>query len=76
MGFAYRDLSIHREDVVETFLPPVMYRPKMGIVKARKLEVGSKIFLHSKMVKDYGNRSPNICLVLQTVEQEGHSLSM
>ena len=50
-----------------------MYRPKMGIVKARKLGVRSKIFLFSKTVKDDGNRSADICLVMQAV---GHSLSM
>ena len=45
----------------ETFLH-VMYRPKMGIVKARKLGLRSKIFLFSETVQDYGNRSADICL--------------
>ena len=36
----------------------------MGIVKARKLGVTSKIFLFSKMVQDYENRSADICLVM------------
>ena len=36
----------------------------MGIVKARKLGVTSKIFLFSKMVQDYENRSAGICLVM------------
>ena len=40
----------------ETFLQPVMYWPKMRIVKARKLGARSKIFLFSKKVQDYGNR--------------------
>ena len=48
----------------------------MGIVKARKLGVKSKIFLLSKMVQDYGKISADICLVMQAVGQEGHSLSM
>ena len=51
-----------------------MYRPKMGIVKARKLIVSSKIILFSKTVQDYGNRSADICLVMQAVGQAGHSL--
>ena len=51
-----------------------MYQPKMGIVKARKLGVRSKIFLFSKMVQDYGNRSADICLVMQAAWQTGHSL--
>ena len=45
----------------ETFLH-VMYRPKMGIVKARKLGLRSKIFLFSETVQGYGNRSADICL--------------
>ena len=48
----------------------------MGIVKARKVSVRSKIFLFSKTVQDYGNRSADICLVMQAVGQAGHSLSM
>ena len=51
-----------------TFLQPVMYRPKMGIVKARKLRVRSKIFLFSKTVQDYGNRSADIHLVVQELD--------
>ena len=53
-----------------------MYRPKMGIVKTRKLSVRPKIILFSKTVQDYGNRSADICLVMQAVGQAGHSLSM
>ena len=53
-----------------------MYRPKMGIVKASKLSVRSKITLFSKTVQDYGNRLADICLVMQAVGQTGHSLSM
>ena len=57
----------------ETFLRPVMCVPKMGIVKARKLGLRSKLFLFSKMVLDYGNRLGDNCLVMQA---GGHSLSM
>ena len=53
-----------------------MCRPKMGIVKATKLSVKPKIILFSKMAQDYGNRSADICLVMQAVGQAGHSLSM
>ena len=53
-----------------------MYLPKMGIVKTRKLSVGLKIILFSITVKDYGNRSADICLVMQGVGQAGHSLAM
>ena len=60
----------------ETFLWTVVHRPKIGIVKARKLGARSKIFLFSKTVQDYGNRSANICLVMHAVGQVGHSLSM
>ena len=56
----------------ETFLWPIMYKPKMGTVKARKLGVRSKIFLFSKMVHDNGNRSADICLVMQAVRRAGH----
>ena len=49
---------------------------KMGIVKARKLSLRPKIILFSKAVQDYGNRSVGICLVMQTIGQAGHSLSM
>ena len=48
----------------------------MGIVKARKLSVSSKIFLFSKTVKDYGNRSADIFPVMQAVRQAGHTPSM
>ena len=41
-----------------------MYRPKMGIVKARKLNVRPKIILFSKTVQDYGNTPADICLVI------------
>ena len=39
-----------------------MFRPKMGIVKTRKLRVRPKIILFSETVQDYGNRSADICL--------------
>ena len=58
----------------ETFLRTVMYWSKMGIVKARKLGVRSKIFVFSKAMQDYGNRSADICLVMQAVCQAEHSL--
>ena len=45
----------------------------MGIEKTRKLGVRSKIFLFSKMVQDYRDRSADIGLVMQAV---GHSLSL
>ena len=53
-----------------------MYQPKMGIVKFRQLVVRSKIFLFSKTAQDYGNRSTDICLVMQVAGQAGFSLSM
>ena len=46
----------------------------MGIVKARKLGVRSKIFSSSKMVQMVGNKSADICRVMQAVGQKGHSL--
>ena len=48
----------------------------MGIVKARKLGLMSKIFLFSKMAKDRGNKSADICLVMLAVGQAGNSLSL
>ena len=48
----------------------------MGVMKARKLGVRSKIFLFSKMGQDYGIRLADICPVMQAVGQDGHSLSM
>ena len=48
----------------------------MGIVKARKLRVRSKIFLLTKMAQDGGNKSADICLVMQAVGQAGNTLSM
>ena len=54
----------------------VMYQPKMGIVKGRKLEVSSEIILFSKTLQDYGNRSADICLVMQGVGQVWPFLSM
>ena len=60
----------------ESFLRHGMYGPKMGITKARKLGVRSKILLFSKTVRDNRNRSADICLVMQAVGQPGHSLSM
>ena len=59
-----------------TFLRPSIYRHKQGMVKARKLEVRSKIFLFSKMMQVYGNRSADICPVMQVVGQAVHYLSM
>ena len=74
---SHRDLSMHIERVLwVTFWRPFMYRPKMGIVKTWKLIVRPKIILFSKTVLDYGNRSADICLVMQAVGQAGHSLSM
>ena len=65
-------VSIHIDRVLcETFLWTVMYRPKMGIVKAIKLGLISKLFLFCKTVQDYGNGSADICLIGQV----GHSLS-
>ena len=49
----------------DTFLHPIMYRPKMETVKARKLEARLKVLLFSKTVQDYGNISTDICLVMQ-----------
>ena len=49
--------------------------PKMGIMKARKFGMKSKIFF-SKTVQYHGNRSADIYLVMQTVGQAGHSLFM
>ena len=53
------------------------YRP-LGTVTVgkRKFGVRAKIFLFSKMVQDYGNRSSDICLVMQAVRQAMHSLSL
>ena len=48
----------------------------MGIVKNRKLGARSKIFFFHKMLQDYGNRLADLCLVMQAVEQAGHSISM
>ena len=45
-------------------------------MKARKLDVRSKIFLFSKIMQDYGHRAADICPVMQAVGQAGHSLSM
>ena len=53
-------------------LRPLFYWPKMGIVKDRKMIVRSKIFLHFKMLHDYGNTSA----VIQAVGKAGHSLSV
>ena len=63
-----RDLRVHIErGLGDTCLQPLMNQPVMGIVETRKLGARSKIFLFSKMVLDYGNRSPkrspNLCLV-------------
>ena len=48
----------------------------MGIAKAGKLGVRSKILLFSKTVRDNRNRSADISLVMQAVGQPGHSLSI
>ena len=48
----------------------------MGIEKARKLEVRSKIFQFSETAQDFGTRSADICLVMQGAGQTGHSLSL
>ena len=58
------------------FLRPIVYRLTMGIVKARKLRERPKIILFSKTVLDYGNRSADIYLVIQTAGQAGNSISM
>ena len=58
----------------ESFLWPVIYQPKMGIVKTRKLVVWSNIFF-PKMEAYYRTRSADICLVMLAVGQEVHSLS-
>ena len=50
VGCAHRDFSIHIESVVGGVLKAVMYQPKMGIVKARKLSVMSTIMLFSSTV--------------------------
>ena len=47
----------------------------MGIVKLESWEWG-QIHLFSKTVLDYGNRSADVCPVMQAVEQVGHSLSL
>ena len=71
----HEDLSIHIGRVLcEALLLPVMYWPKLRVVKAKKLGVRSKIFLFSKTVQDYWNRSADICLVMKAVGQAGHSL--
>ena len=44
---------------------------QMGIVKARELGARSQIFLFSKMVQDYGNRSADISLVMQADKLTG-----
>ena len=36
----------------------------MGIAETRKFGLGSKVFMLSKTVEDYGNRSADICLVM------------
>ena len=57
-------------------LLPVMFWPKVGVEKARKLGARLKIFLSPEMVQVYGNISADICRVMQLVGQEGHYLSM
>ena len=46
-----------------------------GNSETRKLGVRSNT-LFSKTVLDYGNRSADVCPVMQAVEQVGHSLSL
>ena len=71
-----RDLGNHIERVLrETFLWLVMHWPKMGIVKARKMDVRSKLFLLSKAVQDFGNRSAELCLVTAVMQQLGRLAS-
>ena len=53
-----------------------MYRPLLGMVKARKLEVKLKKMLFFKTVLDYENRSSDMCSVVQAIGQAGRSLSM
>ena len=62
----HRDQSIHivYDVLCEAFLWPVMYLPKMVILKARKLGARSKIFLFSKTAQDYGNRLADNYLVM------------
>ena len=43
----------------------------MGIVKARKLGARPNIFLLAKTAQYHGNRSADICLVMQAVGQTG-----
>ena len=80
--YSHGDLSIHIERVLcVMFLRPVIYWPitywpQMGLVIARKLRMSLQIFMFSKMVQDYGNRSADICLVMQAIGEAGHSLSM
>ena len=69
-----RDLGIHIERVLQkTFLRLVMYWPKMGIVKVRKMDVRSKLFLFSKAVQDFGNRSAELCLVMAFMQAVGQA---
>ena len=68
----HRDLSTLERVLYVTFLLPFIYRHKMGIVKAIKFSVRSKIFLFSKLVQDYGNRSADICVVTQAVGPAGY----
>ena len=65
----HRDPSIHIERALHEAL-------LWAIVKARKLGLMSKIFLFSKMAKDRGNKSADICLVMLAVGQAGNSLSL
>ena len=50
--------------VCETFLRPFMYRPELGVVKARNLGVRLRVILFSKAVEDDGDRSADICLIM------------
>ena len=82
--FLSEKVVIHENEIVayiervlcSTYFRTFMFWPKLGIGKARKLGVRSKIIMFSKTVQDYGSRSADICLVMQAVGQSRHSLSM
>ena len=59
-----------------TFLRRFIFWPKMGIVNNRKFGERWKIIFCSKTVQDYGNKSADICQVMQAVGLVGQSLSM
>ena len=76
LALAYGPITLLERVLWVTFWRPVMYRPRMGIVKTRKLSARPKIILFSKTVQDYGNRPADICLVMQAVGPAGHSQFM